>query len=284
MKTPERPRLVAAPEDGWGHELFQEALKLLRAPDNQDAAPLIRSVIQMFKDDIEQERAAPRISDLKKKLRKISQHSRGLARLLDEVDPYFLRAMNAYTFTDDWPWGRDRGGFDQHGRNEFLHPLVSKSTQLKTMLSGIRKGADLVVEKMPTDIGSRGNLFDILHQSPKQLLTIRCWELFWQFRPGDARGTPEHDFHNFCGILYHLSTGEGPEEEGVGLLRYVKKAAKVCNEFIDRNPKIDNLRRILADGDSTLGLISDTGLAAALLGSPQHLMNRSAKKPEKHEN
>lgn len=278
-----KPPIAANPEDEWGDELFQEALRLLRVPNGQDAAPLIRSVIQMFKDDIEQERAAPQISDLKKKLRKISQHSRGLARLLDDVDPYFLRAINSYTSTDDWPWGQDREGFHQHGLNEFLHPLVSKSTQLKTMLSGIRKGADLVVEKMPTNIG-RGNLFDILHQSPKQLLTIRCWELFWQFRPGDARGTPDHDFHNFCGILYHLSTGEGPEEVGIGLLRYVKKAAKVCNEFIDRNPEIDHLRQILADGDSTLGLISETGLAAALLGSPQHFMNRSTKKPEKHEN
>ncbi len=109
------------------------------------------------------------------------------------------------------------------------------------------------------------------------MLGVRCWELFWQFRPGDARGTPGHDFHTFCGLLYHLSTGEEPEEAGVGLIRYVKEAAKVCNELIDRNPGLDRLGRM---ADTTLGLISETGLAAALFGSPRQIMDDLDKRPK----
>lgn len=278
MKSP----IAAPPEDEWEEELFQEALGLLRVPNDQDAGPLIRSVIQMFKDDIEQERAAPRISDLKKKLEKISRHSRGLARLLDDVDPYFHQTILAYTSTDDWPWSQGQEGQDQRGLSEFLDPLTWKSTQFKTMLSGITKGADLVVEKMPKDTGTRWNLFDILQQSPKRLLVVRCWELFWQFRPGDARGTLKHDFHIFCDYLFELATGEDPNKKGAGagLFSHVKEVTKLCNRLVDQKPALDNLRRI---GDTTLGLISETGLAAALLGSPRQIMDDWTQKPEKRE-
>jgi len=286
MKPPKQLRLVASPEDEWEYELFQEALGLLKVPNDQYAGPLIRSVIQMFKDDLEQARTAPRISDLRKKLKKISQHSRGLARLLDDVDPYFLGTIYAYTSTDDWPWGRDLKGRDRRGFNDFLDPLVSEPTQFKTMLSDITKGADLVLKKMPKDTGGEGNLFDILYQSPKRILAVHCWELFWQFRPEDARGKPKSDLHTFSDYLFVLATGEPPNETSTetGMFSHVKKASKICNEIIDRNPALDRLRRSLAVGESTLGLISKTGLAASLFGSPQQLMNSLLKKPEKHEN
>ena len=270
-----KPPIAADPEDEWGDELLQSALKLLRAPGNQDAAATIRDVTQAFRDDLEQSIAAPRIAHLKKKLTEISQHSSGLARLLDELDPLFVQTIFAYTSADDWP----------HGLSEFRHPLVDEFTQLKTMLSGITKGADLVQKKMPIDDGSGGTLFDILQQPPKRLFTGRCWEMFWQFRPGEARGTINGDFHIFCGLLYNLATGKNPDEEGsgAGLSRYVKEVVKACNELLERKPALDRLRRALANGESTLGLITGTGLLASLFGSPQQLHQLSStKKPEKH--
>lgn len=270
------PPIAAGPGDEWGDELLQSALELLRAPNDQNAEPLIRSVIQMFKDDIEQAITAPRKAGLKKKLKKISKHSSELARLLDEVDPFFVQTIFAYTPADDWP----------HGLNEFHRPLISEFTQLKTMLSGITKGADLVQKKMPIDDGSGGNLFDILQQPPKRLFTGRCWEMFWQFRPGEARGTIDGDFHIFCSLLYNLATGKNPNEEGsgAGLSRYVKEVVKACNELLERKPAIDRMRRTMTDGETTLGLITDTGLLAALFGSPQQLHQLSStKKPEKRE-
>ncbi len=157
------PPIAAGPEDEWGDELFQEALKLLRASDNQDAAPLIRSVIQMFKDDIEQERAAPRIGDLKKKLEKISQHSRGLARLLDDVDPYFQKAIFAYTSLDDHPRspdGRLEGPEGQLGGFSKFHPhLFRDFPQFKASLAGMVTGGPIgpVAESLISSVGRVGH-------------------------------------------------------------------------------------------------------------------------------
>ena len=270
-----KPPIAADPENEWGDELLQSALKLLRAPGNQDAAATIRYVAQAFTDDLKQSIAAPRIAHLKKKLTEISQHSSGLARELDEVDPFFVETIFAYTSADDWP----------HGLSEFRRPLIDESTRLKAMLSGITKGADLVIKKMPKDKGSPGTLFDILQQPPKRLFTGRCWEMFWQFRPGEARGTIDGDFYIYCGLLYNLATGEDPDEEGsgAGLIRYVREVAKACNELLERKPAIDHLRRALADGQSAVGLITGTGLFASLFGSPQQLHQLSStKSPEKH--
>lgn len=276
------PPIAAGPEDEWDDELFQEALKLLRVPGNQDAAPLTRSVIQMFKNDLEQAEAAPRISDLRKKLEKIYQCSRDLERLLNDVDPYFQQALFAYTSLDDHPKSPDgqlEGPDGQLGGFSKFHPhLFRDSQQFMTALSGMAKSADLVVKKMPIDSGRRGTLFDILQQSPKRLLVVRCWELFWQFRPGDARGTLRGDFHTFCDYLFELTTGEDPNKEGagVGLFSYVKEVAKVCNELVDRNPALDRLGHM---ADTTLGLISETSLAAALFGSPRQIMDDLDKRP-----
>lgn len=270
------PPIAAELGDEWGDELLQSALELLRAPNDQDAEPLIRSVIQMFKDDIEQAIAAPRISDLKKKLRKIYQYSSGLERLLNDVDPYFQQSIFAYTFMDDWP----------AGMGEFTRPLVRDLPQLITALSGVAKSAAVLQERMPKDTGGEGTLFDILQQPPKRLFTGRCWEMFWQFRPGEARATIDGDFHIFCSLLYNLATGKNPNEEGsgAGLSRYVKEVVKACNELLERKPAIDRMRRAMANGETTLGLITDTGLLAALFGSPQQLHQLSStKKSEKRE-
>ena len=62
----------------------------------------------------------------------------------------------------------------------------------------------------------------------KQRLVAGCFEIFDQCRPGEATQSGDGDFYCFCAAVYQLTTGQGADEKGVGLKRYVEKVVRTA--------------------------------------------------------
>ena len=72
----------------------------------------------------------------------------------------------------------------------------------------------------------RANVETMRHGPAKQRLVAHCFELFEQCRPGEATQSETGDFYCFCAAVYQIATGQGADEEGVGLKRYVERVVR----------------------------------------------------------
>ena len=144
---------------------------------------------------------------------------------------------------------------------------------LMALLPEIADLADRLSERLPADTGGERPLFALFHGSPKQVLAVQCWELFWYFRPGEATGGEGSKYYKFTAWVYELATDEeADEKKGVGLRRYTDKAVKECDDLVSRVPGLRDHCHLLAAEGSPVGFISNSSLAAHLLGVPNRLI------------
>lgn len=285
-------------------EIMENALKLLHTFDDDskgNARRAIHNVVNIFKHNQEEHKKAPRLAEIHNRLTETARCSRELISLLDktfqltevvsidvwsddqgfhtEETPnystlYIKQLAIGFDSIDDW---RGDQGF------RFKELLTEKPAQLKILLLELAELMERLHHRWPEDTGGQSELDTMFEGAPKQVLAINCWELFWGFRPGDASGTADGDYHAFIEILYDLATptGERAEDDKPGLVRYMKAAAKYCNGLLDRKPELDHLRQALPPGHSPVGMVSDTGLAAGLYRTPARLMDELMGQPDK---
>ena len=252
-------------------ELLKEALDHLRVRDDcrEDAELWTLDVARSFRERYAlAQQGAPRLATLKKQTDSIEKHARELARLLDKSDPYFVWAATGYLGVDEWK--------DDHGNlphiSEILDP--QERTQLTDKLQRLASLAKHLSEALPKDTGGEHDLRGIFETTPTWLLALDCWELFDWFREGEATGhvakatSEPGNYHTFVEIVYELAIEEEPSS---GLTAFTKRAAPRCNAYAEQNPRYRHLRRALPPGDSPVGLISHSGLAADLFGVPGRL-------------
>ncbi len=248
------------------NELLKQALDYLRVPDDcrEDTSAWILDVARSFHERHEKARqGAPRLAALKKQTGAIEIHARELARLLDESDPYFLWAATGYLGVDEW---KDDQGVPHI--SEITDP--QERTQLTAKLQRLASLAKHLHEALPKDTGGENDLRGIFETTPTWLLALGCWELFDLFRPDEATGYVEGDYHAFVEIVYELAI---EKESNSGLTIFTKQAAPRCNAYAEGNPAYRRLRRALAPGQSPVGIMTGTGLAAKLYNVPARLFD-----------
>lgn len=258
-------------------ELLTEALSLLRVPDDrkENARAWVKVVAENFKRNRSEQRSAPRLADIKRRLPKAVRQARELADFLGDF-PYLVRVASGYDLLDIMADLEDERGRPKHPK--ILRLLESDARGLPRDLGAmLLEFADLtepLVERWPADTGHERDLFAMFTGSPKEVLAVECWELFDWFRPGEATGTvpgrvgrSAGDYHRLMETVYELATGKEADEDRAGLERYTKKVAKFCRQYSARNPNFERVRRALALGQSPVGLIGSTEAWARFVGN-----------------
>ena len=247
-------------------ELLEQALDYLRVPDDcrEDAGLDTLDVARSFRERYAiAQQGAPRLAAMKKQTGAMEKHARELARLLDESDPYFVRAATGYLGVDEW---KDDQGVPHI--SEIADP--QERAQLTAKLQRLASLAKRLHEALPKDTGGEHDLRGIFEAPPAWLLAMDCWELFDSFRPGEATGYVDGNYHAFVEIVYELAI---QRKTSGGLAAVTKRAAPRCNAYAERTPSYRRLRHARAPGTSPVGIITGSGLAADLYGAPAQLLD-----------
>lgn len=85
------------------------------------------------------------------------------------------------------------------------------------------------------DKGGGATAFKDRYGSAKHILVKECCWLFAECRPGEATNKEEDEFYSFASMVYGIASGEGGDEKGSGLIRYVRFSVRVLGELEDSN-------------------------------------------------
>ena len=88
------------------------------------------------------------------------------------------------------------------------------------------------------DRGGGATAFKDRYGSAKHILVKECCWLFAECRPGKATTNEEGEFYSFASMVYEIASGEGGDEEGSGLIRYVQFSVRVLGELEDSNLRL----------------------------------------------
>lgn len=263
--------------DCWADPL-EEALKLLRAPDNmrERAQTWLVAVADEFNYRLNREsklRNSPirRVAHLKTELSELAVEARDLARRMELVWPWVHHAASPKGFSENpyYSYTLPEVWIDDDGTPNFAELLSHKPAQLKALLPEIAYLMDWLSEQL-SDSGGEPDLLAMFYVTPKRGLSVECWELFWFFRPGEAtqsesRKDGKGDYYHFTAMVYELATGQSAEDPGVGMIRYVKEAVTLCDDLLSRVPGLRDRCDLLAPEESPVGFISKSSLAGYVL-------------------
>ncbi len=96
------------------------------------------------------------------------------------------------------------------------------------------------------DRGGGATAFKDRYGSAKHILVKECCWLFAECRPGEATTYGEGEFYSFASMVYEIASGEGGDEEGSGLIRYVRFSVRVLGELEDSNRRLAQIDALLA--------------------------------------
>ena len=88
------------------------------------------------------------------------------------------------------------------------------------------------------DRGGGATAFKDRYGSAKHILVKECCWLFAECRLGEATTYEEGEFYSFASMVYEIASGEGGDEEGSGLIRYVQFSVRVLGELEDSNLRL----------------------------------------------
>ena len=95
------------------------------------------------------------------------------------------------------------------------------------------------------DRGGGATAFKDRYGSAKHILVKECCWLFAECRPGKATTNEEGEFYSFASMVYEIASGEGGDEEGSGLIRYVRFSVGVLEELEDCNRRLAKIDALL---------------------------------------
>ena len=97
------------------------------------------------------------------------------------------------------------------------------------------------------DRGGGATAFKDRYGSAKHILVKECCWLFAECRLGEATTYEEGEFYSFASMVYEIASGEGGDEEGSGLIRYVRFSVRVLGELEDSNRRLARIDALLAN-------------------------------------
>lgn len=253
-------------------EIMESALCVLRVPDDQKdtARGWIKRVAAMLTEHAVEQKAAPRLADIKTRLPEAVRRARKLITFLERDVPYVRSVAAGYDLMESHA-DLDRG-------KPAIPKVLSYDPQpLQAALAEFAAVIGPLAEAWPQDSGGEPDLFAMFSGSPKQAFAVRCWELFTWFRPGEAKSSDTGEYHLFAEYLYALATGRHPSDDSAGLERYTKRAAKKCNAFAASNPHFERVRRALPASATPFGIIEASSVGSRVFRAPTRLRDRLMK-------
>ena len=115
--------------------------------------------------------------------------------------------------------------------------LVDGLRALETSLAALKR-------LIPTDKGGRGSAQRSLHGNWKALLAVEAGLVFFDYRPHKLSGVEGGPFYQFFGCLYEIISGDEPEDEGVGLKKYVAHVAPLVKSLVPLRRHESMLKRL----------------------------------------
>ena len=88
------------------------------------------------------------------------------------------------------------------------------------------------------DRGGGATAFKDRYGSAKHILVKECCWLFAECRPDEATTNEEGEFYSFASMVYEIASGEGGDEEGSGLIRYVRFSVRCLRKLEDSNLRL----------------------------------------------
>ena len=88
------------------------------------------------------------------------------------------------------------------------------------------------------DRGGGATAFKDRYGSAKHILVKECCWLFAECRPGEATNKEEGEFYSFASMVYEIASGEGGDEEGSGLIHYVRFSVRCLRDLEDSNLRL----------------------------------------------
>ena len=203
--------------------VLDDALDLLHITDNIErgkAAIAVTALVENFGASQIENREAPTIADTKREaeavIRQIEQASKARSRIAAKLADRFGATYSFGDKAETQRRGEDRQ--KQDALHEKAAEAASGDEALKGMLHKRLEGWQIA--------GGRTNTYSMKHGTPKDQLAARCYILFSDHRPGEAKSTVAGDFHKFVGLVYELATGREFEKTDEKLLRYVRRVVR----------------------------------------------------------
>ncbi len=241
---------------GWtdnARDLFVQALNLLEPYSEGSrlaAGKRIVQIVRNFRQYREWEKHSPRRAELHRlcsELKVWARKGESLFALLDVDTLDFLQRGE-----DGVGWfllGED--GVERFDAGELFGAANLETAQLDAeenpqgwaaRLQGLgklvrRRRRELERDGV-VDRGGGATAFKDRYGSAKHVLVKECCWLFAECRPGEATTNEEGEFYSFASMVYEIASGEGGDEEGSGLIRYVQFSVRVLGELEDSNLRL----------------------------------------------
>ena len=152
-----------------------------------------------------------RPSDISDNLNFVKESAEELRSLIAALDYFSLRELH------------EQGAFqhpcllspiaeEQSNEDEYESIREGQNSRLLSILDVIAEASKRALEKPHKDPG--GSIKQpMLGGSANEELVARCYKLFNNFRPGEAKSTQGGDFRTFVSLCHQLSTGEANDCE-----------------------------------------------------------------------
>ena len=249
---------------GWTDEardLFVRALNLLEPYSETSrltAGKRIVQIVRDFRQYREWEKHSPRRAELHRLCRDLEtwvDKGESLFALLDVDTLDFLQLVDVDTL-DLLRQGEDGVGLSDDG--ELLRAANLETAQLAAeedpqgwaaRLQGLgklyRRRRRELERDGAVDRGGGATAFKDRYGSAKHILVKECCWLFAECRLGEATTNEEGEFYSFASMVYEIASGEGGDEEGSGLIRYVRFSVRVLGELEDSNRRLAQMDALL---------------------------------------
>ena len=242
-------------------DLFVQALNLLEPYSETSrltAGKRIVQIVRDFRQYREWEKHSPRRAELHRLCRDLetwADKGESLFALLDADTLDFLQLVDVDTL-DLLRQGEDGVGMSDDG--ELLRAANLETAQLAAKenpqdwaapLQGLgklyrRRRRELERDGV-VDRGGGATAFKDRYGSAKHVLVKECCWLFAECRPGEATTYDKGEFYSFASMVYGIASGEGGDEEGSGLIRYVRFSVGVLEELEDCNRRLAKIDALL---------------------------------------
>ena len=226
---------------------FLGSVPSAKVPEAED---FILHAAWYFLQATEEEKEAPTRPTFAQKLWETIKTARKLNKLLNSIGEYIYPVGLLYNLLDIESDDRIGMGGSDIERRALAHNPTEIQRRLPLLIVALTLMEENLRERrLDKEIG-RGNLYKFLNGPPKwNPLALKCYDLFEDYRPGEAKSTTGGDFYLFYTAIYRVALDADPEGKGVGASHYVEEVCRVYRELAAIQAPLKLIRHALKDPD-----------------------------------
>ena len=225
---------------------FESALEILvgkNAPDRDAAKNELKRAVKDFQTFRQWEMDSPRRSDLLRSSKEIYSWATEGLQLLGRID------VDTRDFLNEGP---PEEIFLENASLRDTSDIFSIilepddapdgwQAKLEALAQLCRLRSEQLATGLGKDRGGSTNWFKERYGTAKHGLVYECSQLFDCYGSYDVNSTDGGRFYRFCAAAYEAATGEGGDEPGVGLKRYVQYSVQHLKLVREISQAIDEL-------------------------------------------